>query len=51
VRFWQLTVVETNGKGNFLSAGEMPLPPLFFLMSVLFLITGVFWVFILKKSK
>ena len=36
---------------NFLSAGEMPLPELYFMMALLFFLSGCFWVFILKKSK
>lgn len=37
--------------GNFLSAGEMPLPALYFMMALLFFLSGCFWVYILKKSK
>ncbi|XP_050590843.1 protein GPR107 isoform X2 [Bombus affinis] len=37
--------------GNFLSAGEMPLPALYFMMALLFFLSGCFWVFILKKTK
>lgn len=29
----------------------MPLPALYFMMSVLFFLSGLFWVFILRKSK
>ncbi|XP_078042583.1 protein GPR107 isoform X2 [Augochlora pura] len=36
---------------NYLSAGEMPLPALYFMMALLFFLSGCFWVFILKKSK
>ncbi|XP_058443094.1 protein GPR107 [Malaya genurostris] len=43
--------IEENNSGNFLSAGEMPLPALYFMMSLLFFLSGLFWVFILKKSK
>jgi G protein-coupled receptor 107 len=43
--------IEENNAGNFLSAGEMPLPALYFMMSLLFFLSGCFWVFILKKSK
>ena len=35
---------------SYLSAGEMPLPALYILMSVLFFLSGCFWVFILKKN-
>ncbi|CAL8083309.1 unnamed protein product [Orchesella dallaii] len=46
-----VSLVEENLKKNYLSAGEMPLPALYFMMSVLFFIAGCFWMFILKKSK
>lgn len=44
-------VIEENNSGNFLSAGEMPLPALYFMMSVLFCLSGLFWVYILRSSK
>ena len=44
-------VVEQNPDDNFLSAGEMPLPALFSMMSFLFMLSAVFWFFLLKKSK
>lgn len=43
--------IEENNRGNYLSAGEMPLPALYFMMATLFLLSGLFWVFILRKSK
>ncbi|XP_020290780.1 protein GPR107 [Pseudomyrmex gracilis] len=43
-------VAEINND-NFLSAGEMPLPALYFTMALLFFLSGCFWVFILNKSK
>uniref|UniRef100_A0A182MWI8 GOST seven transmembrane domain-containing protein n=1 Tax=Anopheles culicifacies TaxID=139723 RepID=A0A182MWI8_9DIPT len=43
--------IEEKNSGNYLSAGEMPLPALYFMMSVLFFLSGLFWVFILRKSK
>uniref|UniRef100_A0A1A9X5J6 GOST seven transmembrane domain-containing protein n=1 Tax=Glossina brevipalpis TaxID=37001 RepID=A0A1A9X5J6_9MUSC len=43
--------IEENNNGNYLSAGEMPLPALYLMMSLLFFLSGLFWVFILKKSK
>lgn len=46
-----MEIMEKNNRGNYLSAGEMPLPALYFMMSVLFLLSGCFWVFILVKSK
>ncbi|XP_043248119.1 protein GPR107 isoform X2 [Colletes gigas] len=45
-----IQISEINS-GNFLSAGEMPLPALYFMMALLFFLSGCFWVFILKKSK
>jgi hypothetical protein len=48
--FLQLEI-EENNSGNYLSAGEMPLPALYFMMSILFFLSGCFWVFILRKSK
>ncbi|XP_055586454.1 protein GPR107 [Uranotaenia lowii] len=44
-------IIEENNDGNYLSAGEMPLPALYFMMSLLFFLSGLFWVFILRKSK
>ncbi|PNF43747.1 Protein GPR107 [Cryptotermes secundus] len=43
--------IEENNSGNYLSAGEMPLPALYFMMSLLFFLSGCFWLFILRKSK
>ncbi|XP_049300136.1 protein GPR107 [Anopheles funestus] len=43
--------IEEKNSGNYLSAGEMPLPALYFMMSILFFLSGLFWVFILRKSK
>ncbi|BES98783.1 Lung seven transmembrane receptor [Nesidiocoris tenuis] len=43
--------IEEKNKESFLSAGEMPLPALYFMMSLLFFLSGCFWVFILAKSK
>ncbi|XP_033221478.1 protein GPR107 isoform X2 [Belonocnema kinseyi] len=45
-----MRITEINSD-NYLSAGEMPLPALYFMMAVLFFLSGCFWVFILKKSK
>lgn len=43
--------IRESNRDNYLSAGEMPLPALYFMMSILFFLSGCFWVFILKKSK
>ncbi|XP_019872120.1 protein GPR107 isoform X2 [Aethina tumida] len=44
----QITEKNTS---SFLSAGEMPLPALYCMMSVLFFLSGMFWVFLLRQSK
>nr|CAD7412620.1 unnamed protein product [Timema poppensis] len=43
--------IKENNSGNYLSAGEIPLPALYFMMTTLFFLSGCFWVFILRKSK
>ncbi|KAF0306799.1 Protein GPR107 [Amphibalanus amphitrite] len=43
-------MIERN-MDSYLSAGEMPLPALYFMMAVLFFISSCFWIFILRKSK
>jgi len=45
-----LKIEEKNLGDNYLSAGEMPLPALYQMLSILFLLSGCFWVFILKKN-
>lgn len=47
----KLKVTERNPDDNYLSAGEMPLPALYFMMALLFLLSACFWFFLLKKSK
>jgi hypothetical protein len=42
--------IEEKNYNSYLSAGEMPLPALYILMSVLFFLSGCFWVFILRKN-
>ncbi|CAK1588495.1 unnamed protein product [Parnassius mnemosyne] len=44
-----LEIYESND-GNFLSAGEMPLPALYSMMSIIFFLSAGFWTFILKTS-
>lgn len=43
--------LEESNFGNYLSAGEMPLPALYFIMSFLFFLSALFWVFILRRTK
>ncbi|KAK0180608.1 hypothetical protein PV327_002973 [Microctonus hyperodae] len=51
-RFVNFTIhISEENNGNYLSAGEMPLPDLYFMMALLFFLSGSFWVIILKKSK
>lgn len=47
---FEIEIVEKN-MGNYLSASEMPLPALYCTMSILFFLSGMFWVFLLKQSK
>ncbi|KAL1516698.1 hypothetical protein ABEB36_000576 [Hypothenemus hampei] len=46
-----IDIIERNLGNNYLSAGEMPLPALYCMMSILFFLSGMFWVFLLKQSK
>ncbi|KAK0176988.1 hypothetical protein PV328_001083 [Microctonus aethiopoides] len=51
-RYVNFTIhISEENNGNYLSAGEMPLPDLYFMMAFLFFLSGSFWVIILKKSK
>ncbi|XP_063698631.1 protein GPR107 [Culicoides brevitarsis] len=43
--------LEESNFGNYLSAGEMPLPALYFIMSFLFFLSALFWLFILRRTK
>ncbi|XP_045605389.2 protein GPR107 [Procambarus clarkii] len=46
-----LQITEKNPDDNYLSAGEMPLPALYFMMALLFFLSACFWFFLLKMSK
>ncbi|XP_061169779.1 protein GPR107-like [Saccostrea echinata] len=46
----QIDIEETND-GNYLSAGEIPIPALFFVLSALFFIAGIVWMVILRRVK
>lgn len=48
--FSQVTISEINADGNYLSAGDIPLPSLYFSMSIVYFITGVLWVYFLYRS-
>ena len=43
-------MIEEKNSDSYLSAGEMPLPALYQMLSILFFLSGCFWVFILKKN-
>lgn len=45
-----IEITEQN-LSSYLSAGEMPLPALYCMMGILFLLSGMFWVFILRQSR
>lgn len=44
-----IDIIETNGE-SYLSAGEMPLPALYQMLSITFFLAGCFWIFILRKN-
>lgn len=46
----QVEIFESNG-GNFLSAGDLPLPALYTMMSLLFVLSAGFWCFLLRNSR
>ncbi|XP_078605739.1 protein GPR107-like isoform X4 [Branchiostoma floridae x Branchiostoma japonicum] len=46
----QVDVVEMNND-NYLSAGEVPLPPVYLTMMGVFFLTGCLWIHILRKRK
>lgn len=48
---FNVDIEESNANDNYLSAGEMPLPALYFMMSFLFFLTAIFWVSLLRNSK
>ncbi|GFY39266.1 protein GPR107 [Trichonephila inaurata madagascariensis] len=45
-----IAIIEHNGK-NYLSAGEMPLPNLYFMMSLIFLVSGCVWIGVLRRKR
>lgn len=47
---FDIKIIEQN-PSSYLSAGDMPLPALYCMMSVLFFLSGLFWVFLLKQSR
>ncbi|XP_019626091.1 PREDICTED: protein GPR107-like isoform X2 [Branchiostoma belcheri] len=46
----QVDVVEMNNN-NYLSAGEIPLPPVYLTMMAVFFLTGCLWIHVLRKRK
>lgn len=47
---FNINITEQN-LSSYLSAGDMPLPALYCMMSILFFLAGMFWVFLLKQSR
>ncbi|XP_013788341.1 protein GPR107-like isoform X1 [Limulus polyphemus] len=45
-----MTIKEEN-QGTYLSAGEMPLPHMYFGLSVVFFSVGCFWIYVIRKKK
>lgn len=45
-----MTVVEIN-LDNYLSAGEIPLPQLYFALSVIFFLIGIVWIHVIRNKK
>lgn len=43
--------IEEYNLGSYLSAGDIPLPALYFVMSILFFFSALFWIYILIKSR
>ena len=46
----QIKITENNN-GNYLSAGKMPLPKLYFTLCFVYLLTGCFWIYVLRSAK
>lgn len=46
-----ISIHETNAPHNYLSAGRIPLPQMYFMFSVLFFLAGIFWMNYLRKQK
>ncbi|CAF0760572.1 unnamed protein product [Adineta ricciae] len=44
------TLIEKNLE-NYLSAGELPLPVLYFTWAVIYFLSGFYWIFVLRTSK
>ena len=48
--FIKAILIERN-LDNYLSAGEIPLPVLYFTWAVIYFLSGFYWIFVLKTSK
>jgi hypothetical protein len=46
-----ILIFETNFPQNYLSAGAMPLPQMYFMLSVMFFLSGCFWVNFIRSQK
>ncbi|XP_025418598.1 protein GPR107 [Sipha flava] len=47
---FMVTITESNAKGNYLSAGDIPLPSFYFSMSIIYFMAGVLWVYFLYRT-
>ncbi|KAG0419869.1 hypothetical protein HPB47_003818, partial [Ixodes persulcatus] len=47
---FQVVISERN-EGSYLSAGEIPLPQVYFLMSVVFFVVGCYWIYVLRQRR
>ncbi|XP_075533718.1 protein GPR107 [Dermacentor variabilis] len=43
--------ISERNDGSFLSAGEIPLPQVYFLMAVVFFAVGCYWIYLLRQRK
>uniref|UniRef100_V5H580 Putative g protein-coupled seven transmembrane receptor n=2 Tax=Ixodes ricinus TaxID=34613 RepID=V5H580_IXORI len=44
-------VISERNEGSYLSAGEIPLPQVYFLMSVVFFVVGCYWIYVLRQRR
>ena len=49
LRLLQAYMVESN-ENNFLSAGQIPLPTLFFTLCVFYFLLACYWLYVLRKA-
>ncbi|CAN7989836.1 unnamed protein product, partial [Ixodes pacificus] len=47
---WAVVISERN-EGSYLSAGEIPLPQVYFLVSIVFFVVGCYWIYVLRQRR